>query len=297
MKIRYLIANSILGSLMLSAAKSLNNTDKGVLKVLLYHDISYKDFNKFEAQIKYIDRHYGFARPDDLKDILAGKMKYSGTKVLLTFDDGFKSNALLVENVLNPLCIKAIFFIPPGFISTKDRDEQKVFIAGNLYNSNLGPEEIPDDMAPMTWQDLKHLLDQGHTIGAHTINHRRLTEIKDKDELKREIVESGDILQKELGVDIEHFSYPFGDIDSINQRAIAVIKECYKYCYSGIRGNNFINTNPYAILRDPISMDDPSKYFRLIVEDGLGLMYRKRASFLTTMANPHLVKNIKKTVL
>jgi peptidoglycan/xylan/chitin deacetylase (PgdA/CDA1 family) len=284
MKIRYLIANSILGRLLLTIAKRRNNDDKGALKILIYHDISYKNFDKFEAQIKYIDRNYGFIRPDDLQDILAGKMKYTGTKVLLTFDDGFVSNALLAEKFLDPLGIKAIFFIPPGFINAKNRDEQKTFIAKNIYNNRFKPEEIPDDMMPMSWQDLEHLLDQSHTIGAHTINHRRLTEIESKGELKREIVESGNILQKKLGVDIEHFSFPFGNIDSIDLRAMNITRERYKYCYSGIRGNNSINTSPYAILRDPVSVDDPFAYFNFIVEDGLGLMYGKRALLLSDLS-------------
>ena len=284
MKIRYLIANSILGRLLLNIAKRRNNNDQGALKILIYHDIPYKDFDKFEAQIKCIDRDYGFIRPDDLQDILAGKMKYTGTKVLLTFDDGFKSNALLAQKFLSPLGIKAIFFIPPGFINAENRDEQKTFIAKNIYNNRFKPEEIPDDLAPMSWQDLERLLDQGHTIGAHTINHRRLTEVEIKGELKREIIESGDILQRKLGVDIDHFSFPFGNIDSIDQRSMNIIKERYKYCYSGIRGNNFIDTNPYAFLRDPVSVDDPPAYFKFILEDGLRLMYRKRALLLTNLA-------------
>ena len=296
-KIRYLIANSILGCLLLSLAKRRNNNDKGALKILIYHDIPSNDFDKFEAQIKCIARDYDFIRPDDLQDILTGQMKYTGTRVLLTFDDGFKSNALLAEKVLDPLGIKAIFFIPPGFINAKNRNERSTFIARNIYNNLLTPEEIPDDMAPMSWQDLARLLDQGHTIGAHTINHRRLTEIESESELKREIIESGDVLQKNLGVDIDHFSYPFGNINSIDPKAMEIIRERYRYCYSGIRGMNCIHTNTYAILRDPVSIDNPPTYFRFIAEDGLGLMYRKRALSLTIMANTCLVKNIKRTVL
>ena len=278
MKIRYLIANSILGSLLLNIAKRRNNNDKGALKILIYHDIPYKDFDKFEAQIKCIGRDYGFTKPDDLQDILTGQMKHTGTKVLLTFDDGFKSNALLAEKFLNPFGIKAIFFIPPGFINVKDRNKQKTFIVKNLKRFDF--EESSDDMMPMTWQDLEHLLDHGHTIGAHTINHRKLTEIESDGELKREIVEGGNILQEKLGVDIENFSSPFGNIESIDPRAMKIIRERYKYCHSGIRGNNSINTNPYAILRDVISVDDPPAYFRFILEDGLGWMYKRYASLL-----------------
>lgn len=280
MKIRYLIANSILGRLLLKIAKRRNDNDKGALKVLIYHDIPYKDFCKFEAQIKCIGRQYGFVRPDDLQDILTGQMEYIGTRVLLTFDDGFKSNALLAEKILNPLGIKALFFIPPGFINAKNRDEQRSFIAKNIYNNLFAPEEISDDMAAMSCQDMKRLLDHGHTIGAHTINHRRLTEIEGEDKLRDEIVVSGDMLRKRLGADIEHFSYPVGDINSINQKAMKIIRGHYKYCYSGIRGNNYSDTNPYAILRDPVSIDDPSAYFQFIVEDGLWWMYKRYASLL-----------------
>jgi len=284
MKIRYLIAESILGRLLLSIAKRRNNNNKGALRILIYHDIPYKDFDKFEAQIKRIAMDYGFVGPDDLQDILAGTMKYTGTKVLLTFDDGFKSNAFLAKKFLDPHGIKALFFIPPGFINAKNRDQQKALIAVNIYNNRFKPEEIPDDMAPMTWQDLEYLLNQGHTIGAHTINHQRLTEIENEDELKREIIESGDILQKKLGIDVDHFSYPAGNIGSIDPRAMKIIKERYMYCYSGIRGNNYGDTNLYALLRDPISVDDPPVYFRFILEDGLGLIYRNRALLLENMA-------------
>jgi peptidoglycan/xylan/chitin deacetylase (PgdA/CDA1 family) len=285
MKIRYLIANSILGRLLFSFAKRRNNNNKGALKILIYHDIPYKDFDKFKAQIKCIDRDYGFIKPDDMQNILSGKIKYNGTKVLLTFDDGFKSSAFLAEKFLDPHGIKALFFIPPGFINAKNRYEQKTFIAKNIYNNRFKPEEIPGDIAPMSWQDLKHLLDQGHTIGAHTINHRRLTEIESECELKCEIVESGNMLHKKLGIDINHFSFPFGNIDSIDKRAMEIIRERYKYCYSAIRGNNSINTNPYALLRDPVSVDDPPAYFQFIVEDGLGVLYKKKKRLSNILAS------------
>ena len=59
-----------------------------------------------------------------------------------------------------------------------------------------------------------------------------------------------------------------------------IIREHYKYCYSVIRGNNSIDANPYAILRDLVSIDDPPAYLRFVLEDGLGLMYRKRVLLL-----------------
>jgi len=96
-------------------------------------------------------------------------------------------------------------------------------------------------------------------------------------------VESGNILQEKLGIDIDHFSFPFGNIESIDQRAMKIIRGRYKYCYSGIRGNNSIDTNSYAILRDPVSVNDPSGYFKFVVEDGLGFMYKKKRSRMNSV--------------
>jgi len=280
MKIRYLIANSILGRFFLRIASKQKFNHKGALKILIYHDIPYRDFDKFEAQIKFIARQYGFVSPDDLQKILNGQVEYTGVRVLLTFDDGFKSNALLAEKVLDPLGIKAIFFIPVGFINMQKRDGEKPFIAENIYNNHIVIENIPDEMAPMNWQDLKGLLSHGHTIGAHTINHRRLSRIKSENELRREITESGNMLQEKLGVSINHFSFPFGDIDSIDQRAMRIIRERYKYCYSGIRGNNHMGSSPFAILRDLVSVDDPLSYFQFVINNGLELLYKKKALVL-----------------
>jgi Predicted xylanase/chitin deacetylase len=129
----------------------------------------------------------------------------------------------------------------------------------------------------MTWESLKELMAQGHSIGAHTINHRKLSEIADDVELRREIVESGDILESRLGVAVSHFAFPFGGLDAINERAKEIIKERYAFCHSGLRGVNTAGTDPHSILRDAVQLADPLPYVRMIVEDALGPMYRKRA--------------------
>lgn len=277
MNLRYLVADSSLSRVFLGIAHQRHASHEALLKVLVYHDIPSTDRDAFQAHVQYIQTHYGFITPDDLKNVIGGTLRYTGTKALLTFDDGFHSNAIVAEQILNPLGIKALFFIPPGFIDARNREEQRTFIATNIFRGGLGPGQIPDAMAAMRWEDVKDLLDHGHSIGAHTINHRRLTEIGSEGELRREIIESGEILQRRLGIAIDHFAYPFGGIHSIDRRAKAIIKERYAYCHSGIRGVNVAGTDPHALLRDPVSLADPVAYVRFIIEDGLGLMYRTRA--------------------
>lgn len=277
MNFRYLVAGSSLSRVFVGLARQRNAGYKALLKILIYHDIADAGRAAFCSQIQYIREHYGFIAPSDLQDVIDGKLQYTGTKALLTFDDGFHSNAVVAKEILAPLGIKALFFIPPGFIEARRREEQQAFIATNILRGTLGAGPVPDAMAPMTWDDLKDLLRDGHTIGAHTISHRRLTEAGSENDLRCEIIGSGDILQQRLGTAIDHFAYPFGGIDSIDRRAMAVIRERYAFCYSGIRGVNVAGTDPHALLRDPVSLADPVAYVRFMMEDGLGLMYRSRA--------------------
>ena len=131
-------------------------------------------------------------------------------------------------------------------------------------------------MEPLTWEDLEYLLSQGHVIGSHSRTHKCLSLANPQDELHNEIVESGNILEKKLGVPIPYFAYPFGDIDSISKYAMDLIKERYKYCFSGIRGANYFPVSNYAILRDSISTDASLQYIRLIMESGLDIIYRRK---------------------
>lgn len=279
MRLRYRIAASPLGGLVCRAAGLRHLGNDGLLKVLIYHDVPSSRLAAFEAQVRFIGQRYGFLAPEDLRDVLSGKRTFSGTKVLLTFDDGFHSNAVVAERVLDPLGIKALFFIPPGFIDAKTRDAQRTFIAENIFRGGLG-EPISDEMRPMSWQNLKDLVAQGHTIGAHTVNHVKLAEVRDESRRRCEIVDSGDILQQRLAVAVNHFAYPFGGIDAIDERAKAVIRERFAYCHSGLRGVNSYGTDRHSILRDAVQLADPLPYLRMIVEDALGPMYRKRAMSL-----------------
>ena len=285
MKARYILASRLMGRVILKLVGLVNGFDNKFIKILVYHNIKEKDHDRFKSHINYIDKHYGFIEPKELQSILEGNTVYEGIKVLLTFDDGFKSNAVIARKFLGPLGIKAVFFVPLGFVETSGSYEQKEYIAEKMFNRRFKTQDITEEMAPMTWADLEYLIENGHTIGAHTINHRRLTEIGSVTELRREVIESGDILEKKFGVKIDHFAFPFGNINSINSEAMDIIKERYAFCYSSVRGRNCAGNNAYALLRETISINDPPEYLRFLIEDGLGFLYKRRAMQLNKLTN------------
>lgn len=278
MRLRYL-AGSCASFLSLYRRGNLllRNADSGYVKVLIYHHIPESKQELFKRQIQFLTSGNKFLTPLQFQEFVQGKYHISGINLLITFDDGFKSNRIVAEKFLNPLGIKGIFFVPTEFIGLQDMNKCNEFIVKQIYKGSTTDPEISSDMEPLAWKDLEYLLKQGHSIGCHTKNHKRLSELHAKEELYDEIVESGDILEKKLGVPINYFAYPFGDIDSISKVAMEVVKSRYKYCFSGVRGPNYFPVDTYAILRDTISLDDPLPYVRFIVEGGLDIIYRKKA--------------------
>jgi len=276
---RYNIAKPLLKLLLI---KNFLFKKSNFIKTIVYHDVSSSDMVNFKKQIEFIDKQYGFIDPNNFENLLFSE-NYNHKKILLTFDDGFKSNIYLAKEILSALNIKALFFIPTGFINTASRDQEKDYIKSNFFNDTISEEKIGHDMGPMSWHDLNYLKNEGHIIGAHTINHNKLSQIKSLELLKDEIVGCGKNLKKVLGIPIDHFAYSFGDINSINKEAIEIIKKYYKFCHSTIRGNNYSYTSSYALLRDPISPKYPIEYLQFIIENGFGLLYNKRSRLLNNL--------------
>lgn len=109
----------------------------------------------------------------------------------------------------------------------------------------------------MNWDDLAALLEQSHSIGAHTASHARLSLINDKDQLEFEIISIADVIDKKLGLNTEHFAYTFGDLASFSQEALTVAKQRFSYIHFGLRGNNIDINFPFGISRDSIDAQTP----------------------------------------
>ena len=79
-------------------------------------------------------------------------------------------------------------------------------------------KDVCSNMSNMNWNDLEYLLNKGHTIGAHTANHARLSQISEKN-LESEIVDSAELIEKRLGINVKHFAYTYGNLKSFSPKA------------------------------------------------------------------------------
>ena len=225
---------------------------------MLFHDVPVESHQKFKQIISFLEKKWKFISPQEFTDHLNGTKKLTGNNLLLSFDDGFYSNRLVAEEILDPAGIKAIFFVVTDFVKTQKKEDQIKFIENNLY-----PEFINDTL-PKNYKafrslgldDLKSLVEKGHTIGCHTASHQDLSRIVDVDKMNHEVINSADFLEKELKQPIHHFSFSFGNVSFFSQLALDVASKRFPYIYTGMRGDNASSSNALAIRRDTISLDD-----------------------------------------
>jgi peptidoglycan/xylan/chitin deacetylase (PgdA/CDA1 family) len=115
----------------------------------------------------------------------------SGPGVVITFDDGYVS---AFRHALEPLRengFSAIQFLTSGFL-------------GKTSSWDNAAEPLMDRAQVRDW------LQAGHSIGAHTVNHVRLTQVGES-VAREEITAGRKFLEDEFGVGVRHFCYPYGD--------------------------------------------------------------------------------------
>ena len=208
---------------------------KNSLRILIHHDIkSDNQVSLFKSQIERLSEEYDFITPKEFENIIkSGKVK--GKKLLLTFDDGFKSNRIVTESILNPKGIKAIFFIISDLIGLETNSLNYSKIIRNIFPNGPILNELSK---PMNNDDIQFLINSGHTIGCHSATHKMLSKIIKASDLKKELINSKDDLEKMFNIKIKHIAYPFGTFESIDEKSLKLLSESYEYIHSGLRGNN-----------------------------------------------------------
>lgn len=216
--------------------KSIDVPSKSpVTKKLIYLMYHYVEINQNKADFKrdslntnpYIfeqqmvtlkNAGYKFIKPSEIKEFLDDKsdQKY----VVVSFDDGYRTFFSYTYPIIKKHGIKSVNYIIYNFIGRQNNmDEWQI------------KELVKDDLVE---------------IGSHTLNHPNLTEIL-PDQLKSEIIDSKNLLEKRFGINVTSFCYPYG---YYNEKAFPFIKEAgYLTAVTTKEGSMISEDNLYEIKR------------------------------------------------
>lgn len=125
--------------------------------------------------------------------------------VAITFDDGFANFTTHALPVLSRFRLPATVFAVSGYCGRRN----------DWPTQASGIPLLPI----MSWDALKDVSLTGIDVGAHTIDHPRLTELKDS-EVDWQTRASQAEIENRLGLPVRHFSYPYGDVDARVRRIV-----------------------------------------------------------------------------
>jgi len=179
----------------------------GLIPLVFHSIVEAKDLNEWED-----------IELDKFKKIISRIMKSSseeypkfnskslGSKWLITFDDGIKSDFEFVYPLLKKEGLVGIFFIATSFVDTPGY---------------------------LTWKQIKEMSDNGMLFGSHSHNHRDMTKLSIAD-LRKEIEISKELLEKYTGKEINAFSFPYGSFTDDLYRIISELG--FKFIFNSRHG-------------------------------------------------------------
>ena len=168
---------------------------RAMVTVLCYHDIASDDWrfstdrDAFIKQIDFLKKSYTFIGLSDLLDYLQSKKQITSPSIVLTFDDGYKG-VLGIVPYLEKSGIKPTMFL---IASARKRDTHA----------------LATDRAILTNNEIKQLIAAGWEIGCHSRTHRDFINLT-SNEITYEVVKAKKILEENLHMNIDYFSYPKG---------------------------------------------------------------------------------------
>jgi peptidoglycan/xylan/chitin deacetylase (PgdA/CDA1 family) len=100
--------------------------------------------------------------------------------------------------------------------------------------------------ALLTWEEIEKASREGVCFGSHTADHLRL-EFVDKDTVKKQLLQSKEMIEGVTGQHCNHFCYPNG---SFNSDIAEMVMECgYLSAVTTREGTNSVGDNPFTLRR------------------------------------------------
>ncbi len=233
--------------------------------ILLYHDVQPEIFAK---HIAYLSRHYAIISLDILVSAIYNKdfSEIPPKSVVVTIDDGHTGNVTLLpifkQYHIHPtiyVCTQIInthryfwFRIPDRFQKERLKKLSNAERLARLkQENNFEPEKEYQDRQALNIDEMKEMM-QDVDFQPHTQFHPILPHCTET-ECKQEILGSKTDLEKFLGIECLHFSYPNGDY---TEREIEIVKAGgFRSARTTDIGWNNVETSPYKLKAMPISDD------------------------------------------
>jgi peptidoglycan/xylan/chitin deacetylase (PgdA/CDA1 family) len=225
------------------------------VRVTMTHAVARQHFAQFDAILRLLARRRTVITPHEFFARLTSSdgARPEGEELLVTFDDGLRSTYEAAIEVLGPLGIKAIFFVPTAILELRSPEEMRRFSAERVHYGRRDPARLrPEEFLFVGATELEELHARGHMILPHTHSHARCSEIRDRTAAERELREPKRILERLLGEPADGFALPVGTERDVGRYSFAYLRDVYQLCFTALAGTNGAASDRFLIRRDSI---------------------------------------------
>jgi peptidoglycan/xylan/chitin deacetylase (PgdA/CDA1 family) len=233
----------------------MNNIISNKVNILLYHQIGkspnkftnldcFCDSKVFYSQLEFLkNSDYNVVSLETALDIVFGEKEIDANYVVLTFDDGCEKFYNTAFPILDEFGFASAIYPVSGYLG-------KQATWGNLKNP---------DLKILSKSMLKELCDLGVEIGAHTVDHVKLTKTARNNAIEQ-VKQSKDILEEITGKPINSFAYPHGDFNS--EVIDIVIESGFSNALTCVNNSAEFAKSPFEIPRKYITYSDNLEQFK-----------------------------------
>lgn len=198
--------SAVLEFLRINDALLNRNHNKNYIRIINYHDSHQEAIEMFRRQLEWYKCRFCNIDYQQFRKFMNGKLTLIDKPgIMITFDDGKKSNYSVARHLLDEYGFTGYFFVSPDLVGTDDY---------------------------MNWEEIMQLQREGHIIGSHTCTHHRFNKSDQMSVISYEVVESKQKIEDKTGVPVDIFCWCGGEEEHYTQDAARLIKEAgYKYSF------------------------------------------------------------------
>ncbi len=178
----------------------------GTIPVIMYHDITPTKDVDYDVTPEELEKHFQAIQDEGLTPISLDRLvthlrtgaPLPAKPILLTFDDNYAGQYEYAFPLLKRFGYPAVWSVHTGFVGST---------AGTKPKAN--------------WEQLREMVASGLiTIASHSVTHRNFSTLTPA-EITKELTDSKQVLERELGVPIRYFTYPEGSYASTTKELVA----------------------------------------------------------------------------
>jgi len=255
---------------------------KGYIRAVHYHDTTYDSADNFEKQLQFYQHYFSPVSLKDLELFLKNKLwKKAKPGLIISFDDGLRSNYEIATPLLEKYGFIGWFFIPPGFVDTP-LEAQNQFAREHDIVSDC--RVSLEDRIAISWEEALELKKK-HVLGCHTLTHHRMAPEDSDGTLDNEIIESKLMMEQRLNHPIDIFCWVGGEEQSYTRKAAQYIQKAgYRYSFMTNTAPILPHTSPFQLQRTNVEAFWPLDIIKFQLCGIMDLLYipkRKRVNQLT----------------